>query len=59
MVWFQQTRLQTTLLHYIKTLKQELNGIKAYEETSTNEKSVVYSHSNEIPNKFAVDVKER
>ena len=41
-------------LHYINTLKQELNGTKAYEETSIDEKSVVYSHSNEIPNKFAV-----
>ena len=46
-------------LHYINTLKQELNGTKAYEETSIDEKYVVYSHSNEIPNKFAVDVKER
>ena len=45
-------------LHYINTLKQELNGTKAYEETSKDEKSVVYSHSNEIPNKFAVYVKE-
>ena len=45
-------------LHYINTLKQEFNGTKAYEETSIDEKSVVYSHSNEIPNKFAVDVKE-
>ena len=27
------------------TLKQELNGTKAYEETSIDEKSVVYSHS--------------
>ena len=36
-------------LHYINTLKQELNGTKAYEETSKDEKSVVYSHSNEIP----------
>ena len=36
-----------------------LNGTKAYEETSIDEKSVVYSHTNEIPNKFAVDVKER
>ena len=34
------------------------NGTKAYEETSKDEKSVVYSHSNEIPNTFAVDVKE-
>ena len=46
-------------LHYINTLKQELNGTNTYEETSLDEKSVVYSHSNEIPNKFAVDVKER
>ena len=28
------------MLHYINTLKQELNGTKAYEETSTDEKSV-------------------
>ena len=46
-------------LHYINTLKQELNGTTAYGETSIDEKSVVYSCSNEIPNKFAVDVKER
>ena len=43
-------------LHYINTLNLELNGTKAYEETSIDEKSVVYSHSNEIPKKFAVDV---
>ena len=36
-----------------------INGTKAYEETSKDEKSVVYSHLNEIPKKFAVDVKER
>ena len=46
-------------MHNINTLKEELNGTKAYEEASIDEKSVVYSHSNEIPNKFAVDVKER
>ena len=46
-------------LHYINTLKQELNGTKANEETAIDERSEVYSHSNEIPNKFAVDVKER
>ena len=28
-------------LHYINTSKQELNGTKAYEETSIDEKSVV------------------
>ena len=46
-------------LHYINTLKQKLNGTKAYEETPIDEKSVVYSHSDETPKKFAVDVKER
>ena len=46
-------------LPYINNLKQELDGSNAYEESSIDEKSVVYSHSNEIPNKFAVDVKER
>ena len=46
-------------LHYIDTFKHELNGTKAYEKTSIDEKYIVYSHSNEIPNKFAVDVKER
>ena len=46
-------------LHYINTLKQELNDTKAYEETSIDVKSVVYSHSNDIPNKFSVDVKGR
>ena len=46
-------------LHYINTLKQELNGTTAYEETSIDEKSVVYRHSNEIPNNFAVNIKER
>ena len=43
----------------INTLKQELNGIKAYEETSIDEKSVVYRHTNEKPNKFDVDFKRR
>ena len=46
-------------LHYINTLKQDLNGTKAYEETSIDEKYVVYSQTIEIPNKIAVDVKER
>ena len=45
-------------LHYINTLKQELNGTKAYEETATDTKAVVYSHSNELPCIFAVNVKE-
>ena len=45
-------------LYYINTLKQELNGTKAYKETSTDEKIVVNSHSNDMPYKFAVNVKE-
>ena len=40
-------------LHYINTLKQELNGTKAYKETSTDEKTVVNSLSNDLPYKFA------
>ena len=43
----------------MNTLKQELNGTKAYKETFTDEKIVVNSHSNDIPYKFAVNVKER
>ena len=41
-------------LHSINTLKQELNGTKACEETFTDEKTVVNSHSNELPYKVAV-----
>ena len=41
-------------LHYINTLKQELNGAKAYEETSSDKKTVVNSHSNDLPYNFAV-----
>ena len=33
-------------LYNIDTFKQELNGTKADEETSIDEKSAVYSHSN-------------
>ena len=47
--WFQQTRLQTTLLfYYINTLKQELSGTKAYKETSEEEKSGVKGHCNHL-----------
>ena len=38
---------------------QELNDTKAYKETSTDEKTVVNSHSNTLPYKCAVNVKER
>ena len=46
-------------LHFINTLKQELNGTKAYKETSTDEKTVVKSHSSDMPYTFAVNIKER
>ena len=66
MFWFQLTRPQTTLiyivvcrLHHINTLKQELNGTKAYKENSTDKKTVINSHSNDMPYKFVVNVKER
>ena len=63
MFWFQQTRPQTTLLSFVcytifSLLKLERNGTKAYEETSTDEKSVVNSHSNDLPYKFPVNVEE-
>ena len=45
-------------LHYIHTLKQVLNGTKAYKETSTAENTVVNSHSNDSPYKFAVNIKK-
>ena len=35
-------------LHYINALKQELNGTKA----TIDEKTVVYSHSNDLPYKL-------
>ena len=59
MFWFQAANNVVVVcrLHYVNTLKQELNGTKAYEETSIDEKSVFYSHSNEIPNKFAVYIR--
>ena len=44
-------------LHY-RTLKHEPNGTKAYEETTTDKRTVVNSHSNDSPYTFAVNVKE-
>ena len=45
-------------LHYINTLKQKLNGTRAYQETDTDEMSVVNAHLNELPVKFSVCVSE-
>ena len=44
--------------HYVNTLKQELSGTKAYGETSSDEKTVINSHSSALPYKFPVNVKE-
>ena len=44
--------------HYIKTLKQELGGTRAYQETNSYEMYVVNAHLNELPVKFSVCVSE-
>ena len=45
-------------LHYINTLKQNLDGTRAYLETDTDEVSVVNAHLNDLPVKFFVCVNE-
>ena len=45
-------------LHYINTLKQELDGTRAYLETDTDKMSVVNAHLNDLPVKFSVCVNE-
>ena len=45
-------------LHYVNTLKQELDGTRAYLETDTEEVSVVNAHLNDLPVKFSVCVNE-
>ena len=45
-------------LHYVDTLKQELDGTRAYLETDTDEVSVVNAHLNDLPVKFSVCVNE-
>ena len=41
-------------LHYINTLKRELDGTRAYKETDSDEISVVNAHLNELPVKFCL-----
>ena len=43
-------------LHYIDTLKQELSGTKAYEQTSEKEKSVINNHIFHNATRVAVSV---
>ena len=45
-------------MHYIDTFKQELSGIKAYEQTSEKEKSVINNHIFHNATWFAVSVNE-
>ena len=45
-------------LHYVNTLKQELDGTRAYVETDTDEVSVVNAHLNDLPVKYSVCVIE-
>ena len=40
------------------SLKQELSGTKAYEQTSENEKSVINNHIFQNATRFAVSVNE-
>ena len=46
-------------LYYINTLKQELGSTKTYERISTDEKSIVNTHSIDITAKFALSIKEK
>ena len=45
-------------LHYINTLKQELDGTRAYLEIDTDEKSLINAHLNDLPVKVFVCVNE-
>ena len=45
-------------MHYINTLKQELGGTKAYEQTSEKEKSVINNHIIHNATRFVVSVNE-
>ena len=46
-------------LYYINTLIQELGRTKTYEQISTDERSIVNTHSIDITAKFAVSIKEK
>ena len=63
MSWFRADKAANNVvvvlrLHYINTLKQELDGTRAYLETDTDEVSVVNAHLNDLPVKFSVCVNE-
>ena len=58
MFWFQQIKLRTTLLLFDGTLKQELSGTNAYEQTSAEEKSVINNRIFQNATRFGVSVDE-
>ena len=62
MFWLQLIKLLIILLcndfFYINTLIQELGSTKTYERISTDERSIVDTHSIDIIAKFAVSIKE-
>ena len=47
-------RCRCLTVTFFNTLKQELSGTKAYEETWEDDKSVVFWHSNDVALKFSV-----
>ena len=47
---------RTGRLYYIYTLKQELGSTKTYERISTDERSIVNTHSIDITAKFEVSI---
>ena len=61
MFWLQLIKLLIMLLlcddYYINTLIQELGSTKTYERISTDERSIVNTHSIDITAKFAVSIK--
>ena len=64
MIWLQLIKLLIMLLlcdDFIisNTLKQELGSTKTYERISTDERSIVNTHSIDITAKFAVSMKEK
>ena len=62
MFWLQLIKLAIMLLcddYYINTLIQEIGSTKTYERISTDERSIVNTHSIDITAKFAVSIKEK
>ena len=60
--WFQQIKLQTTLLlfdgYITLTSQKKLGGTKAYKQTSAEGKSVINHHIFKKATRFGVDVDE-